>query len=284
MNKKIFKIKFESRDFTLGETAYVDSQEAFEAVFQEDAMRINQLCFTNQDHGKLYMHEYPWQPHGGVTIIKLGYVRQSEPYDCSWDFASTKRIDYAHCVVVISLKVYNPYIAIVNYSPAFNNADDVVKILSFTLDKALKRYGLSIAINPCNEQKATDWYNYMCKKYLDAKSYQHKMIESLENFGKPLEYDGIKSIACDKEKTSKIVNLLNQLMNEYEEPIESIMPLTAAIKAGVFKRKPYYSEFSLWFPSIKCSETSYYRLTDTQCKSYFRNDAFNEMVKRFMSL
>lgn len=282
MNKKIFKIKFESREFTSGETAYVDSQEAFEAVFQEDAMRINQLCFTNQDHGKLYMHEYMWQPHGGVTVIKLGYVREFDPYDYSCDFA--KQTDYAHCVVVISMKVYNPYIAIVNYSPAFKQADDVAKILSFTLDKALKRYGLSIAINPCNEQPAIDWYNYMCKKYLDAKSYQHKMIESLENYGKPLEYDGIMSIACDKEKTLRIVNLLSQLMSENEEPKEAIMPLMAAFKAGVIKRKPYYSEFSLWFPSIKCSESSYYRLTENENKYYKGNDAFNEIVKRFMAL
>ena len=119
---------------------------------------------------------------------------------------------------------------------------------------------------------------------MDAKSYQQKMIEDLENYGKPQEYDGIMSLACEKEKTPRIVNLLNQLMSEYEEPKEAIMPLTAAIKAGVIKRRPYYSEFQLWFPSIKCSGTSYYRLTNTNCKSYQNNDAFDEMVKRFRSL
>ena len=282
MNQKIFKFKLNSREFTIGETAYIDSQDAFEAVFQEDALRINQLCFTNHDHGKLYMHEYMWKPYGGVTVIKLGYVRETDPYESSWDFA--KRTDYPHCVVVISLKAYNPYIAIIEYSPAFKHANDVANILSFTLDKALKRYGLSIAISPCDEQPAKEWYVFMCKKYMDAKSYQQKTIESLENYGKPLEYDGIMSIACDKEKTPRIVNLLSQLMSVNEEPKEAIMPLMAAFKAGVIKRKPYYSEFSLWFPSIKCSESSYYRLTENENKYYKDNDAFNEIVKRFMAL
>lgn len=282
MNKKIFKYKLDGREFTSGETAYFDSQEAFGAVFQEDALKINQLCFTNQDHGRLYHHEYMWQPHGGVTVIKLGYVRETDSYERSLDIA--KKTDYPHCVVVISLKVYNPFIAVFSYSPAFNQADDVAKILSFTLEKALKRYGLFITITPCDEQPAIDWFNFMYRKYMDAKLYQQKMIEELENYGKPLEYDGIMSLACDKQKASKIVNLLNQLMNEYEEPKDAIMPLAAAIKAGVIKRKPTYNEFQLWFPNIKCSGTSYYRLTENHCKSYQNNDAFDEMVKRFMSL
>ena len=282
MNKKLFKIKLESREFLIGETAYIDSQEAFEAVFQEDALKTNYMVFTNHNHGKIYLHEYAWQPHGGLAVIKLGYVRETEPYEGSWDFAKTT--DYPHCVVVMSLKVYNPYIAIVEYSPAFKQADDVAKILSFTLDKALKRYGLAIAITPCKEKKASDWFNYMYRKYMEAKLYQQKMIEDLDNYGKPVEYEGFTMLVCDKEKAPRIVKILTQLMSENEEPKEAIMPLTAAIKAGVIKRKPFYNEFRAWFPTIKCSETSYYRLTDTQCKSYKYNEAFNVMVKRFMDL
>ncbi len=281
MDKKIFKIQLYNRELTLGETVFAERFDAFEHVFKEDAMRINSLAFTDGKSSELFVHEYMWLPLGGITNIKLGYLREIDVLEPFWD--DTKETNYPHCVVLISLRNYNPYIAISNYDQAFKTADKVAEILVHTLDRALKRYGVGIKISPNKDKKGEEWADFMVAEYLDAKLYQHHKIERLENYGKPKERRGLETIVIDYRKADIVIEKIRELMKGKTEPRDFMMPLTAAVKATVIN-EPTYGEFKRWFPEYSLSSTSYYRLIATDNKTFQKKRSFKKMVKLFEAL
>lgn len=273
---KIFKIQLENRELMIGETAFSERHEAFESIFIDDFMKTNKLCFTNSRESLRFAHEYMWKPCGGITVMKLGYEREAEAIEPYWDHSLQK--DYPHCVVVISLKDYHPYICVAEYAPAFKRADDVASIFSHTLGKVLWRYGLSLYITSCKEEDAVNWANFMYREYLDAKKYQQDKIERLNNYGKSNKFQEMELLVRNLLKATDILNYIKKLILQGKGPKDKLVPLAAAIEADVFIRPPSHSEFTKWIPEINISSTSYYRLIQHESKTYLGKKEFGELV------
>ena len=285
INFELYKYQFAGGELELG-VAPLKSDVALETVMIEDYLWHDKFNFLAKDT-VTYNREYMWVPYPGgvVTVFKLGYQRHTKEEKSQWSLK--KKMDFPHCVVVISHQEPSPYILIWGYDKAFKSAGEVANLLENALNKSFKGRGISISLSPSGKDdvEANHWMDYMLKTYQKASELKNTTIRKLKN------YDSIKrrktsadfrSCIPNPEKADIIISTIRKYMKGKTEPRDIFLPIAAAIVAKVIRR-PSWPEASSEFQLSDKLESSFHRLTRVHCKTY-QDSAFDNMVEKFRAL
>lgn len=93
---------------------------------------------------------------------------------------------------------------------------------------------------------------------------------------------GFSSAIIDMTIAEDIVSQLHNLLKGKTKPKDIVMPIRAAIDAGVIRR-PTWEEFRSEFGTVSVSKSSYNDYTDTTKPKYY-GDAYNSIVISFQKM
>jgi hypothetical protein len=80
-----------------------------------------------------------------------------------------------------------------------------------------------------------------------------------------------------------IIARLHKMIDGCTTPMDAIMPIRAAIEAGIIRR-PTWSEFHKEFPSVCCARSTYERLTNPDNCTYNHLKTYHDLVTFFTKL
>lgn len=108
-------------------------EEVLNNAFVKDFLHQKELPFVFK--GKRYIRHYLWEPQGGVTKIKIGYMVKSK-FVGAVVYVNFSRLRYA------------PYIVILDRNKAFDTIDTVACMVAKALSWASKTYETILDLKP----------------------------------------------------------------------------------------------------------------------------------------
>ena len=285
INYEIYKYRFAGGELELGGLP-LKPRAALETVLIEDYLREHKFRFANARCKMDYIREYMWipEPDGVVTVFKFGYQRHTSEDKSHWSLR--KKMEFPHCVVVVSHRESSPFILIWGFEKAFKSADEVAELLGNALNSSFRGRGISINLSPCGDDaEAGHWMKYMVKTYQKAKGHKNSTDRRLKDYErlklKKTAAD-FRSCVTDLDNADIIVSMIRKYMKGRLEPKDVFKPIAAAIEAKVIRR-PTWPEVSSEFHLGESLESSFHRLTRDRCKTYF-DSTFFDMVEKFRSI
>ena len=277
----IFKYQFASGELELGGVP-LKTKDALQTVMIEDYLRENRLDFTCTKRHWDYKREYMWipEPDGVVTVFKFGYERDTDVDKSRWSLK--KRMEFPHCVVVMSLKVNSPYILIWDYEKAFKSADEVAGIMEKALNVCFEGRGISISLLPCGDDAAAEhWMSYMWKMYTKARRDKDSTIKSLYHYERRKSSPSFRAAVLFEERADEVIALLHKFIKGKTSPKDIMRPIRAAIRVGAI-RNISITEFRLEFGDIMDRYTSLFsKYKKPGTTSYVDDPQYEEMKRQF---
>ena len=282
--QKLFKVRqsgylFETECCLLG-------KEVLDNVFIRDLLGMKVIPFV--DKGKHYQRQHQWQFNGDVVAIRVG---EEKNYGI---VGATIYFDY-------SRRLHEPYVAIDDDSGVFESIDVVKDMVERAFKWIYKDTEAAVYLEPWDEK--IHWYKDCCEAHSHAKLTENILTDEdwdvniyLKNVIKDLKKKkgasppkkestkksdkAIRTAIVDQTKVDPILKKIDNCVMGKTEPIDEMMPITAAYAAKVM-RLPTWTELKNSYPDFKLSETSFYRLRKPDCLSYINNDVFKELVEWF---
>ena len=294
LEKKLYKVRhtymvddiFEDHCCLLG-------KEVLDNVFARDFLRKKEIPFTYK--GKRYKRQYEWLFRGDVVKLLIGVQGEYG-------------IVGAMVYINYSKLRYEPYVAIVDRSDVFGSIDVVADMVEGALNWVYKDSGITLCLEPwipaegeviqwgrdCNEAHnlaaiqgtvctEENWDLETCVKRIIKKHTKKKGVSPPQKKSTNKSERTLRSAIIDQTKANLILQKIVNCVMGKTEPMDLMMPVTAAYAAKVMRR-PTWSELRNSHPEFNLSETSFYRLIDPDCLTYYQNDVFNELVGYFKNL
>jgi hypothetical protein len=268
-------------------------KEVLDNVFFRDFLNMKEIPFTYKS--KRYKRQYEWIFRGDVAKIIIGVKREYG-------------IVGAMVYINYSKLRYEPYVAIVDCSDVFESIDVVADMVEGALNWVYKDSGITLCLEPwipaegeviqwgrdCNEAHTLaaingslrideNWDLDTCVKRIINKHTKKKGVSPPEKKNTKKSGRTLRAAIIDQTKADVILQKIVNCVIGKTEPMDLMMPVTAAYAAKVMRR-PTWSELRNSHPEFILSETSFYRLIDPDCLTYYHNDVFNELVEYFKSL
>ena len=268
-------------------------KEVLDNVFARDFLRKKEIPFTYK--GKRYKRQYEWIFRGDVAKIVIGVKGEYG-------------IVGAMVYINYSKLRYEPYVAIVDRSDVFGSIDVVADMVEGALNWVYKDSGITLCLEPwipaegeviqwgrdCNEahnlaaiqgtvHTEENWDLETCVKRIIKKHTKKKGVSPPQKKSTNKSERTLRSAIIDQTKANLILQKIVNCVMGKTEPMDLMMPVTAAYAAKVMRR-PTWSELRNSHPEFNLSETSFYRLIDPDCLTYYQNDVFNELVGYFKNL
>ena len=182
INYEIYKYRFAGGELELGGLP-LKPKAALETVLIEDYLREHKFRFANARCKTDYIREYMWipEPDGVVTVFKFGYQRHTSEDKSHWSLR--RKMEFPHCVIVVSHRESSPFILIWGYEKAFKSANEVAELLGNALNSSFRGRGISINLSPCGDDEEADhWMKYMVKTYQKAKGHKNSTDRRLKDY------------------------------------------------------------------------------------------------------
>ena len=243
IQSKLFKLVFTNCVPSLfAETVYKDGQKALRAAMREDFLKQKELTFINPNNGETYVRHYGCMPQGDVTIIDVGNFVDG-------DFM------YATIGINNSKLRYDPYIAIVNFKPAFKNADVVAKMVESAINYALKPRGLEVKLEPWDIKKEKEkimWMRDFAEAYFAGKHrrdfnpmvefgfemLQERLMALGKKASRPRNSDDILDYLYEGTE-GYILPWLHKMVDKYDQPQDMMRAVRALYELELILKISY---------------------------------------------
>lgn len=289
MLQKLYKIKCSSGARSLFEdVVYSNQYDAFKDALTEDFYNKRVLLFSDPSNKRKYIRHYPLIPRGGIVPLVLGHYFDG-------------RFENALVVINLRSKQYDPFLAILEYKPAFNNADQVARLLSRAFNYAFNGRGLMVEFEPWDLSNVEDKYFWIADCvicFMEAKRsiycnyasmFGFEMIEELfllkndENKKKPrklMKSNKFKDYINIEDK-DKLLKWLHKEMDDKEHPIDMMRPHRGVQDFGLLGR-PTIEAFKKEFPKLKSliGRSTYDGYTDTEKDPYGKEETYKGVKQR----
>lgn len=289
MQQKLYRIKCSSGVRSLFEdVVYSNQYDAFKYALTEDFYNKRVLLFTDPSNKQKYIRHYPLIPRGGIVPLVLGrYV--------------DGRFENALVVINLRSKQYDPFLAILEYKPAFNNAEQVARLVSRAFNYAFDGRGIMVELEPWDLSNYEDKYFWIADcvvSFMEAKRtvycnyaamFGFEMIEELfllkneRNKKKPrklMKSDNFKDYINIEDK-DELLKWLHKEMDDKEHPIDIMRPHRAVQEYGLLGR-PTIEAFKKEFPKLKSliGRSTYDDYTNTEQEKYIGEETYKGIKKR----
>ena len=288
MNSKFhyFDCQFIPEQLYLGEHTFLQGKESLARVMGEDFRLQKTLVLVHPRRQVAYHHEYVKSALKDIYIFRVFNQRiVKKPLE---NFHTKLELDYPYLYVVADFTGEEPMFRIENWTEVVKSTEEVVSVLTYSMNVVLKGYGWRLKLVPSKRKpQESKLLNSMKEKYLNmprtmGELYGPRCIEKLM----PIKTEdslkntsGFRSAIIAEEYADEITDLLHKFMKGKSAPKDIMRPVRAAIDAGVL-RPLSYLEFKQEFGSILGNSISSLNKYINKEYTGFKKDSLYEMMKQ----
>ena len=281
-----FDCQFIPEQLYLGEHTFLQGKEALARVMGEDFRLQKTLVLVHPRRQVAYHHEYVKSALKDFYIFRI--FNQRIVKKSMENFHTKLELDYPYLYVVADFTGEEPMFRIENWAEVVKSTEEVVSVLTYSMNVVLKGYGWKLKLVPSKRKpQESKLLNSMKEKYLNmprtmGELYGQKCIEKLM----PVKTEdtlkntsGFRSAIIAEEYADEITDLLHKFMKGKSAPKDIMRPVRAAIDAGVL-RPLSYLEFKQEFGSILGNSISSLNKYINKEYTGFKKDSLYEMMKQ----
>ena len=290
---KLYKLQLYSAEGMLfGGPAQVKLLKLVEMATENDYNRKRLYDFRDPDTNEKYTRKYSIVPKAGEIMISVGHFTTPD--------------DYAQICIQLSDSVQVPYLALLDYKPAFKDARTMLKVVKLAFNKVLIEKGVTVDFEPwdmdyddamnmvsrnCFESflygKHQDTQNPFlgvgfeelapaCKKILDQKTKKVKKARKRKNEPVKTYRDYIEATDVDA-----VMRILHNLTDGKTSAQVVMMAQRALIKLKMINESIPYQVFAAEFGCGKGRDsTSYCFYRSAKYKKYENDTDFLNLCQQ----
>lgn len=290
MNSKFhyFDCQFIPEQLYLGEHTFLQGKEALARVMGEDFRLQKTLVLVHPRRQVAYHHEYVKSALKDIYIFRVFNQRiVKKPLE---NFHTKLELDYPYLYVVADFTGEEPMFRIENWAEVVKSTEEVVSVLTYSMNVVLKGYGWKLKLVPSKRKpQESKLLNSMKEKYLNmprtmGELYGQKCIEKLmpvKTEDTLKNTNDFRSAIIAEEYADEIMNLLHKFIIGKKNPKDIMRPFRAALYAGVlrkFTKDVFIEEFG---DILGNSISAIYKYTSKECFTYKDDPQYEEIMKVF---
>lgn len=289
MNYAICKFHFVDTRLWCYDPDGLQRQRVLANMMSEDSLNKFPIQITDLKNNAVCSHRHLYTPERGITIIQLANKQIEPDNEEFWDDFYNPQREYL--IVVIVSNEDNTCFYVEENTHVFGAPEEVIKMLIKWINKGLSKKWLRIEqegeIITSKDNLAVVCVSAYATAILRMIMRQKKTKQELtpppkrENKKKALKT--LREAIIDQSKADTILLKINNCIRGKKDPIDFMMPITAATAALVMSA-PSLTQFRNSHPEIKINSATYYRLRNPELKSYSTSDAFKLLVAEFKKI
>ena len=279
-----FDCQFIPEQLYLGEHCSLQGKEALARVMGEDFRLQQTLVLVHPRRHFAYYHEYVKSALKDIYIIRV--VNQRIIKKSLENFHTKLELDFPYLYVVADFTGEVPQFSIENWAEVAKSTEEVVSVLTYSLNIVLRGYGWKIKFVPSKKiPQESKLLKMMKEKYLNmprtmdelyGKNYIEKLMpikteDTLKNT------TGFRSAIIAEEYADEITTLLHKYMKGKSLPKDIMRPIHAAIVAGVMNNITL-NMFRTEFGNIMDKHIPSFSKYTNKYRHDYDNDAMHQML------
>ena len=290
MNSKFhyFDCQFIPEQLYLGEHTFLQGKEALARVMGEDFRLQKTLVLVHPRRQVAYYHEYVKSALKDFYIFRI--FNQRIVKKSMENFHTKLELDYPYLYVVADFTGEEPMFRIENWAEVVKSTEEVVSVLTYSMNVVLKGYGWKLKLVPSKRKpQESKLLNSMKEKYLNmprtmGELYGQKCIEKLmpvKTEDTLKNTNDFRAAIIAEEYADEIMNLLHKFIIGKKNPKDIMRPFRAALYAGVlrkFTKDVFIEEFG---DILGNSISAIYKYTSKECFTYKDDPQYEEIMKVF---
>ena len=259
-------------------------------VMCEDFRKHNGLItFTDSSGRKSYSHTFALEPMQGFSVIKVANrnVKSSEKH--FWDDSADKKRNFAS-VAIFSNKAFL-YISIEDNKDAFDNTDEVMKIVMRGLNAELKKHHLNIMKADTPPETKNDCLDYFyigayiqgIMDKIDSKAQRQCLSAEKKEIRRRRKDESYRDCITVKDKDAVL-----KIAHEYSDGINKacvvMIVQRAMIYAGVLKRPSHHAFVEEFGSGEGRSASSYSEITNEKNLKYNKDRLYLKLLDIFTEI
>ncbi len=281
----VFNCQFTAVQLSLGRKCCLSGREALAEVMDKDFLEVKRNFLSDPDLNAHYHHEYENTKQKDIFMMRVANKRV---YRKAKDFIEDNtQIRFPYLYVIFDCRQETPIIMIEDYKEVPSSLKEVVAVITFSLNLAMKSKGWKMKL--MKQEGELSPLPFSLRSVMEPLLDKPRTIEEFngvdniwEIYAKKKRPKNIRDAIKTKyiEKTETIIDILHQYIDDAETPEATVMAIRAAMVKKIMRR-PTWSEFHNEFPDAKCSKSSLERLTDLSEEHYEDSKDYDALLERF---
>ena len=284
----VFNCQFTAVQLSLGRECCLSGKEALVEVMNKDFLEVKWNFLSDHKLNVHYHHEYENTKQKNLYMMRVANKRV---YPKAKDFTEDEsEIRFPYRYVIIDIRLETPIVMIEDYKEVPSSLDEVVAVLTYSINKVMKAKGWKVRL--VREKGGLSPIPFSLRPIMEPLLNKPRTIEEfhgVENMcelykrkTEPKNFRDVIAI-CYKEQSENIIAILHQMIDGCDAPMDTVMPIRAAIEAGIIRR-PTWSEFIAEFPAVCCARSTFERLTNPNNCTYNHLKTYHDLVTSFTKL
>ena len=259
----------------------LEPEEVLSKMTERDFLTQNKMIVYKDEHlDHVYSHHYVQQPAEGITLVKIANRVVDDNDMQFWRKTPLEHRLFA-TVLIISMKGLTCFYLEEN-TTAFQHAEDLITIISHSLNETLARENQKCWIEPSkhiHRQSDNLRVMYACSLINEG------IIPVMEFDERALKMS--KLFVCtltDARRTAMVMSTLYSLSKDKTNPKVKLGILRAAMDAQVMERPSYRNYIEVFDCGDHVSKKNYTYYTDPKYCGYQKDGLYDNAKKAFLKI
>ena len=259
----------------------LEPEEVLSKMTERDFLTQNQMIVYKDEHlDHVYSHHYVQQPAEGITLVKIANRVVDDNDMQFWRKTPLEHRLFA-TVLIISMKGLTCFYLEEN-TTAFQHAEDLITIISHSLNETLARENQKCWIEPSkhiHRQSDNLRVMYACSLINEG------IIPVMDFDERALKMS--KLFVCtltDARRTAMVMSTLYSLSKDKTNPKVKLGILRAAMDAQVMARPSYRNYIEVFDCGDLVSKKNYTYYTDPKYCGYQKDGLYDNAKKAFLKI
>ena len=282
----VFNCQFKAVQLSLGRECCLSGKEALAQVMNKDFQEVKWNFLSDHKLNAHYHHEYENTKQKDIFMMRVANKRV---YRRAKDFIEDDSlIRFPYLYVILDCRQETPTIMIEDYKEVPSSLEEVVAVITFSINMAMESKGWKMKLMKQGGELSP--IPFSLRSVMEPLLDKPRTIEEFhgvdnmcELFKKKKKVPDFRDAIIDKEKASKIIAILHEMIDGCTQAKDVVRPIRAAIAAGLM-RCPTWTEFHKEFPNAICSKSSLERLKKEDNSSYVGCELFKSLVEKLSQI
>ena len=259
----------------------LEPEEVLSKMTERDFLTQNKMIVYKDEHlDHVYSHHYVQQPAEGITLVKIANRVVDDNDMQFWRKTPLEHRLFA-TVLIISMKGLTCFYLEEN-TTAFQHAEDLITIISHSLNETLARENQKCWIEPSkhiHRQSDNLRVMYACSLINEG------IIPVMDFDERALKMS--KLFVCtltDARRTAMVMSTLYSLSKDKTNPKVKLGILRAAMDAQVMERPSYRNYIEVFDCGDHVSKKNYTYYTDPKYCGYQKDGLYDNAKKAFLKI
>ena len=259
----------------------LEPEEVLSKMTERDFLTQNKMIVYKDEHlDHVYSHHYVQQPADGVTLVKIANKVVDDNDRQFWRKTPLEHRLFA-TVLILSMKGLTCFYLEEN-TAAFQHAEDLIRIISHSLNETLARENQKCWIEPSEDiirQSDNLRVMYACSLINEG------IIPVMEFDERALKMSKLfECTLTDARRTAMVMSTLYSLSKDKTNPKVKLGILRAAMDARVMERPSYRNYIEVFDCGDLVSKKNYTYYTDPKYCGYQKDGLYDNAKEVFLKI